>query len=327
MKVMHCLHGVLLASAVVVVVGAAPVCAQTFPAKPLRMVVAYPSGTTTDLLARMITPKMSAQLGKPIVVENKGGASGSVGAQLVANATPDGYTVMLGTSGIMAGNDALMPKLSYSPGKDFAAVGGIAHNPMLLAVGAVTGVRSVAELVEFLKQNPAKSNFGSTGVGGTPALAAAVFLHASGLKANHVPYNSAAQVMTALVSGEVTFMFYGSLALLPLTKSGQLRVLANGGSQKSGLFPELKSMAELGYKDFAAASWFALYVPAQTPRSAIAVLAESLNAALKDPEIAARLVQSGFDVWMATPDVLNAFGAKERARYKELVKRFGGIEN
>lgn len=291
------------------------------------MVVAYPSGTTTDLLARMIAPRMSAQLGTPIVVENKGGASGSVGAQLVANATPDGYTVMLGTSGIIAGNEALMSRLSYSPGKDFAAVGGVAHNPMLLAVGAVTGVKSVTELVEFLKNNPAKSNFGSTGVGGTPALAAATFLHAAGLKASHVPYNSAAQALTALASGEVTFMFYGSLALLPLTKSGQLRALANGGSQKSGLFPDLKSMADLGYKDFAAASWFALYVPSQTPRAAVAVLAEALNAALKDPEIAAKLVQSGFDVWATTPEALMAFGARERARYKELVKRFGGIEN
>jgi len=304
-----------------------PAAAQTFPAKSLRLVIPYPSGTSTDLLGRLIVPRMSAHLGKPIVIENKGGASGSVGAQLAATATPDGYTVMLGTSGIMAGNEVLMTNLSYSPARDFSAVGGIAHNPQILAVGSVTGVKSVPELVEFLKSNPAKSNFGSTGVGGTPALAAAAFLHGAGLKASHVPYNSVSQAMTSLIGGDITFMFYGSLGLVSLAKSGQLRALATGGAQKSGLFPELKTMIELGYKDFAATSWFALYVPAQTPGQTIQVLAESLNAALRDPEIASKLVQSGFDLWTISPEALTAFGAKERIRYRELVKRFGGIEN
>jgi tripartite-type tricarboxylate transporter receptor subunit TctC len=212
---------------------AAPASAQGFPSRPLRIIVPYASGTTTDLLARLIAPRISASIGKPIVVENKSGASGSMGAQAAAAATADGYTLLLGTSGIMAGNPALMPTLNYDPAKDFAAVGAIAQNPQILAVGAATGVRSVPELVEFLKTNPAKANYGSTGIGGAPALAGAVFLHGSGLKANHIPYNSVSQAMTSLIGGEVTFMFYGSLALLPLTKSGQLRALANGGTRRS----------------------------------------------------------------------------------------------
>lgn len=305
----------------------APALAQSFPTKPLRVVVPYPSGTSTDLLARLIVPRMSAQLGKPIVVENKGGASGSVGAQVVATATPDGYTVMVGTSGIMAGNEALMPKLNYNPARDFAAVGGIAQNPQILAVGAGTGVRSVAELADYLKNYPAKSNFGSTGVGGAPALAAAAFLHASGLKASHIPYNSVSQALTSLIGGDVTFMFYGSLGLNTLAKAGQLRALATGGTRRSGLFPELKTMSELGYQDFAAMSWFALYVPANTPPQAIQVLAAALNAALKDADISAKLVQGGFDPWALAPNALSAFGEKERIRYREQVKKFGGIEN
>lgn len=320
----HFFHGALLGAAVAVL-GASAV-AQPFPAKPLRLVVAYPSGTTTDLLARLIAPKMSAHLGKPVVIENKGGASGAVGAQLVATAAPDGYTMMLGTSGIMAGNEAQMAKLSYSPAKDFAAVAAIAQNPMILVVGAGTGVGSMPELTEFLKSNPAKSNFGSTGVGGVPALAAAAFLHASGLKASHVPYNSVSQAMTALIGGDVSFMFYGSLGVVSLAKSGQLRALATTGARRSGLFPDLKTMIELGYADFVATSWFALYVPAQTPQQAVKVLAEARNAALNDPEIAAKMVQSGFDTWATTPEALAAFGARERVRYKELVKRFGAVE-
>lgn len=308
---------------------AAPAAAQTaaYPAKPLRLVVPYPTGTSTDLLARIIVDKLGAQLGQHIVVENKGGASGSVGAKLVAMATADGYTLMLGTSGIIAGNPALMPKLNYDPGKDFAAVGGIAQNPMVLAVGSSTGIKSVAELVDLLKKQPAKSNFGSTGVGGVPAMAAAALLHASGLKASHIPYNGVSQALTALSSGDVTFMFYGSLGLLPMVKGGQLRVLATGGTRKSVLYPELNTMQELGYKDFSAASWFALYAPAGTPAKVISVLAGALNVALKTPDISGKLVQWGFDPWFTTPQALTAFGVTERQRYRDQVRKFGGIEN
>ena len=300
--------------------------AQSFPAKPLRLIVPYPAGTTTDLLARMIVPKMSVQLGKAIVVDNKGGASGTVGAGQVATATPDGYTLMLGTSAIIAANEALIPNLNYNPARDFAAVGGIAQNPMILTVGAVTGIRSVPELTEFLKKNPAKANFGSTGIGGAPALAGSHISQAMGVKTNHVPYNSASQALTSLASGEITFMFYGSLAIMPLTRSGQLRPLATAAMSKSGLFPEVKTLHELGFENFTATSWFGLYAPQHTPRSVITVLASALHAALTDTETANKLVQSGFDPMAGTPEALTAFGAKERVRFKELVTKFGGVE-
>lgn len=306
---------------------AQPAGAQGFPAKPLRMVVPYPTGTTTDLLGRIIQPKMAAVLGRPIVVENKGGASGTVGAQQVAAAVPDGYTMMLGTGAIIAANEALIPKLSYNPARDFAAIGGIAQNPQILTVGATTGVRSMAELAEYLKKNSGKAAFGSTGIGGTPALAGANLAHILGVKINHVPYGNPQQALSSLLSGDVTFMFYGSIGILPMVKSGQLRPLATGGTGRSGLFPEVKTMMELGYDDFSATSWFALYAPAQTPRPVIEVLAGALNAALTDADTAGKLVQGGLDPMITTPEQLVAFGAKERVRFKELVTKFGGIEN
>ncbi len=303
------------------------VLAQAFPAKPLRLVVPYPTGTTTDLLGRIISPKMSSTLGRPIVVENRGGASGTVGAQLVATSAPDGYTLMLGTGAIIAANEALIPKLSYNPARDFAAVGGIAQNPQILTVGAGTGIRTMAELAEFLKKNSGKAAFGSTGIGGTPALAGAALAHLLGVKVSHVPYGSPAQALSSLLSGDITFMFYGSIGILPMVKAGQLRPLATGGTGRSGLFPDLRTMMELGYDDFSATSWFAVYVPAQTSRPVIDVLAVALNASLTDPETSGKLVQGGLDPMISTPEALTAFGAKERVRFKELVTRFGGIEN
>lgn len=303
------------------------VLAQGFPAKPLRLVVPYPTGTTTDLLGRIISPKMSSTLGRPIVVENRGGASGTVGAQLVATSVPDGYTLMLGTGAIIAANEALIPKLSYNPARDFAAVGGIAQNPQILTVGAGTGIRTMAELAEFLKKNSGKAAFGSTGIGGTPALAGAALAHLLGVKVSHVPYGSPAQALSSLLSGDITFMFYGSIGILPMVKAGQLRPLATGGTGRSGLFPDLRTMMELGYDDFSATSWFAVYVPAQTPRPVIDVLAAALTASLTDPETSGKLVQGGLDPMISTPEALTAFGAKERVRFKELVTRFGGIEN
>jgi len=299
-----------------------PAAAQNFPTKPLRLIVPYPAGTTTDLLARMFAPRMSAILGQPVVVDNKGGASGSLGAQLVAAATPDGYTLMLGTSGIMAANEVLMPKLGYNPARDFAAVGGIAQNPQILTVGATSGIRSIPDLAAFLKSNPARANYGSTGVGGQPALAGAALAHALGVEASHVPYNSVGQALAGLVNGDVNFMFYGSFAILPLVKGGQLRPLATAGLSKSGLFPELKTMRELGFKDFFAASWFGLYVPQQTPRAVLNVLAEALRSALSDPQVSDRLIQAGFDRLALAPEALESFAERERVRMSEQVSRF-----
>ncbi len=325
MKHLACLKHVL--PAVFALACSVPAAAQNFPAKPLRLVIPYPTGTTTDLLGRLIVPKMSATLAKPIVVENKGGASGTVGAQQVAAATPDGYTLMLGTGAIIAANEALIAHLGYNPARDFAAVGGIAQNPQILTVGGATGIRNMPELADFLKKNSGKSAFGSTGIGGTPALAGAALAHALGVKVSHVPYGSPAQALSSLLSGDITFMFYGSLGILPMVKAGQLRPIATGGTGKSGLFPELKTMMELGYDDFSATSWFALYVPGQVPRPVIDVLASALNAALTDPATSGKLVQGGLDPMISTPEALTAFGAKERIRFKELVTKFGGIEN
>lgn len=325
MKPLACLMHVL--PALFALACSVPAVAQNFPAKPLRLVVPYPTGTTTDLLARIIVPKMSATLGKPIVVDNRGGASGTMGAQQVATSAPDGYTLMLGTGAIIAANEALIPKLGYNPTRDFAAVGGIAQNPQILTVGAGTGIRTMAELADFLKKNSGKAAFGSTGIGGTPALAGAALAHALGVKVSHVPYGSPSQALSSLLSGDITFMFYGSIGILPMVRAGQLRPLATGGTGKSGLFPELKTMMELGYDDFSATSWFAMYVPGQTPRPVIDVLASALNTALTDPETSGKLVQGGLDPMISTPEALIAFGAKERIRFKELVTKFGGIEN
>jgi len=299
-----------------------PAAAQTFPIKPLRLIVPYPAGTTTDLLARMFASRMSALLGQPVVVDNKGGASGSVGAQLVAAATPDGYTLMLGTSGIMAANEVLMPKLGYNPARDFAAVGGIAQNPQILTVSATSGIRGIPDLAAFLKSNPAKANYGSTGVGGQPALAGAELAHLLGVEASHVPYNSVGQALVGLANGDVSFMFYGSFAIMPMVKGGQLRPLATAGLTKSGLFPELMTMRELGYKDFFAASWFGLYVPQQTPRRIRDVLAEALRSALSDPQVSDRLTQAGFDRLALAPEALEDFAVRERGRMREQVSRF-----
>ena len=297
--------------------------AQQFPAKPLRLIVPFPPGGGNDTVARAIAQQLGPDLGQPVVVENRPGAGGSVGAEMAAKSPPDGHTLFLAGVGSHAVNPNLHPNLPYDAIKDFAPITLVASAPSVLVVNPGVPARSVAELTAYARANPGKLNYASNGNGSAAQLAAAMYESMAGVRMVHVPYKGIAPALTDLLSGEVQLMFGTIVALVPHIQAGKLRALAVTSRKRSSLLTEVPTLAESGLPDYEAGSWYGILAPAGTPREVIDRLHASIVKALRQPDVAKRLAAEGAEVIGSTPEEFGAHIKAEVARVGKVVRAAG----
>jgi len=317
----HCL---LALAAIIACAGVAPpLRAQgpDWPVKPVKLVVGYAAGGATDVVSRMVAVKLGEQLGQPMVVENRAGANSNVGAEAVAKAAPDGYTLYVYTIANTI-NASLYDKLGYDPQKDFEPVGLMAKIPNLLVVNPKLPAKNVADYVRLARE-PEGVTFASAGSGSSIHLSGEMFKMQAKANMLHVPYRGSAPAITDLVGGQVQSMFDNAPSALPHVQAGRLRALAITSAQRSPLLPELPTLAESGFPGFDVQSWFSLAAPAGTPRAVIERLNAALNKVLATPEMRQRIQELAATPVSSTPEQLRAFMAAETRRWREVVRQSG----
>ena len=318
----HRLLGV--ATALFVSASAMPALAQAdYPNKPVRMLIGFPPGQATDTLGRAVAQKLSQQLGQQFVVENKPGAAGIIATQAAMSSPPDGYTLLVSSSGPLAVNPGLYSKLPYDPIKDFAPVAGIAIVPLILVTNPSFPVTSVKELVAAAKAKPKSVNYASGGSGVTNHLVMEMFRGAAGVDMTHIPYKGGPPALTDLIGGQVNVMFETSVAALPFVKQGKLRALAVSSSKRIAAAPDLPTVAELGYPGFSGVPWVAIMAPANTPAPIVAKLNTEVNKALNSKDIREQFLAQGVEPMQMTPDELGGFVKTELAKWTKAVKDSG----
>ncbi len=294
--------------------------AQGYPNKPIRLVVTFPAAGAPDILARLFADK--AQLGQPVVVDNVPGAGGNIGADKAAKAPPDGYTLVLGTVGTHSINGALYTKMPYDMVKDFAPVAHIASAPNLLVVTNDLPVKSVAELVTYMKANPDKLSFGSPGLGTSVHVSGELFKSMTGTQMQHVPYKGRQFAIPDLVGGQIQVMFDNMPSALPMAKDGKIRALAQTTLKRSAAAPDIPTVAET-IPGFEATTWFAMFAPAGTPREIVLKINAELQRVFKLPDVADKLKTLGLEPWISTPEELAKYQATEIVKWAKVVKDSG----
>ncbi|MDM0026466.1 Bug family tripartite tricarboxylate transporter substrate binding protein [Variovorax saccharolyticus] len=298
---------------------AAVAVAQDFPSKPIRIVVPYAPGGTTDVLARFLGQRMSGNLGQPVVIENRPGAGEAIGAGVVAKAPGDGYTLLLSTMTTQAINPVLYPKLSFDASKELTAIGRVADVPAMVAVHPAVPAANMAEFQRFLKANPGR-NYASPGAGTPNHLATELFKKAAAVEVVHIPYKGGAPAVQDLMAGQVDFMLILAPEAMPLVKSGKLRSLAITTPQRSPMFPDLPTVSESGIKDFELVVWYTLLAPSGTPKDVIAKLNKSLNAVLDEKTTRDKLAELSIQPAGGTPEEAMTHAAKEAVKWKKVIE-------
>ena len=297
--------------------------AQHYPSKPVKIVVPFAAGGAVDILTRVLAEKLGPALGQPIVVEPVAGAGGNLGSALVAQAPPDGYTLLMATTGTHTINPGLYKNMPFDAVKDFAPVALIASVPNILVVHPDVPVKNVRELVALAKSKPGKLNFASFGHGTSNHLSGELFKHVAEIDVVHVPYKNAPQAVLDLVGGQVSFAFVNAPLALPQVKAGKLRALAVTGGKRSPAVPDLPTMAEAGLPAFVVESWYGIMAPAGTPQPVVNRIYEDTLKVLKTPEMTEAFARLGADVIWASPAVFGAIIVTERARWAEVIKKSG----
>ena len=294
--------------------------AQNYPNKPIRLVVTFPSGGAPDILARLFSEK--AQLGQPVVVDNKPGAGGNIGADFVAKSTGDGYTLVLGTVGTHSINGSLYEKMPYDMVKNFSPVSLIASAPNLLVVNNNVPVKTVPEFVAYLKANPDKLSFGSPGVGTSVHVSGELFKSMTGTKMTHVPYKGRQFAIPDLVGGSIQLMFDNMPSALPMAREGKIRAIAVTTAKRSSAAPEIPTIAE-SIPGFEATTWFAMFAPAGTPKPVVDKLNAEVLRVFRLPEVTERLKTLGLEPVLSSPEELAAYQASEITKWTKVVKESG----
>lgn len=297
--------------------------ADEFPARPITIVVAYNPGGANDIMARAVAARMSASIGQPVVVENKPGAGGNVGAAHVARSAPTGYTVLNAPISLLSINQWLYRDLPYSAERDFAPVTQIGSVPNMLIVSKALDVSSVDDLIAYGKANPGKLFFASMGTGTTGHLSGELFKMMTGVRMNHVPYKGSGPALADLLGGHVHLMFDNLPTALPLVKEGKVKGLAVTSRTRHPLAPDVPTLDELGLKGFDASPWFGFVVPSATPKPVIERLNAEFVKALRDPAVAESLRKSGLTIVANSPAEFGAFIASETSRWREVVEKSG----
>ncbi|MHB8771859.1 MAG: Bug family tripartite tricarboxylate transporter substrate binding protein [Syntrophales bacterium] len=311
----------LAALLILVLVIAAPAPAQTYPEKPIRIIVAYTPGGGNDIAARLIAPKLSEALGQPVIVENRPGAGTNIGQELVARSAPDGYTLLLASPAVTI-NPSLYKNLPYNALRDMTGVSMFAQSANLLAVNPSLPAKNVKELIALAQSKPGRLTFSSSGVGSSQHLTGELFNLRANVKMLHIPYKGTAPSMTAVLSGEVDMTFTNIPAALPHIKSGRLRIIANTTGKRAELLPDVPTLKESGV-DVTTIVWFAIMAPAATPRPVIDKLAGVLMKMPHAPEMKKRLADLGAEPVGSTPDEFSKFLRDETAQWAEVIKAAG----
>ena len=297
--------------------------AQTYPDRPITMIVTFAAGGSSDLLARAVAAAMSQGLGKQIVVENRPGANGNIGAEAAAKAAPDGYTILFGTNGTLGIGPALYKNLRYDPQKDLMPVGMLHQLPLLLIVNPQVPAQSLRALIAYAKDNPGKLTFASAGVGSASHLTAELFKIAAGIDVLHVPYKGGGAATPDLISGQVSMMLETIPNALSLTRGGQMRALGVTTKERSPNAPEIPTFAESGLPGFDVGAWTGLFVPAGTPAAVVERLnAETVRIA-RDPSYVEKIKSMGTDVASSPPDAFRAFVARDVQSWIEAIQKSG----
>ncbi|MEY3380555.1 MAG: Bug family tripartite tricarboxylate transporter substrate binding protein [Hylemonella sp.] len=298
--------------------------AQSYPNKPIKMVVPYPAGGAADITARLLSQKMSESMGVPIVVDNKAGANGMIGTDFVAKAAPDGYTLLLDASGPLVVNPSLYAKVPYDTLRDLIPISQATTFQYVLVVPTASPFKSVEDIVAAAKAEPGKLSYGSTGVGGGGHFAGELFALKSGTKLTHVPYKGSAPALADLLGGQLSFTFDTIVTTVPQVKAGKLRAMAVSGPKRASALPQLPTMQELGFKDFAVTQFQGLLAPAKTDPAIIARLHQEMVKALKSPEIVQRLqIDGGNDLVGSSPAEFTEQIRNEMELYRKLIKDAG----
>ena len=297
--------------------------AQTYPTKPVRMIVPFPAGGATDIVARLVAQKLGDAVGHQVIVDNRGGAAGTIGSDLAAKAPPDGYTVLIGTSSTHAIAQSLYAKLPYDSIKDFTPVVGIATATIVLSAHPSVPAKTVKELIALARAKPDALSFASSGSGGVSHLVGEMFKAQAGVQMLHVPYKGDAPALADLVGGQVSLEFGTALSFLPYIQSGRLKALAVTSLKRSQVMPDVPTVAESGLKGFEALQWFGVFAPAGTRAEVVARLNAEIVKILHTADMRERLTRLASEVMADTPEQFAAFQKAEIAKWAKVVKDSG----
>jgi tripartite-type tricarboxylate transporter receptor subunit TctC len=296
--------------------------AQSYPVKPIRLILSVPAGATPDVTARLVTPGLANVLGQPLVVDNRGGAGGLIGAEIVAKAAPDGYTLFISSPGALT----ILPhlrKVPYDTLKDFTPVSLISVGPFVLIIHPSVPAKSVNELIALAKAQPGKLNYASAGNGVANHLAMELFKQMAGVDITHVPYKGAPQAVTDVLAGHMNMMFNSIAPLVGHIKAGRVRVLGVASAKRSSQLPEVPTISEAGVPGFEAENWFGMFAPAKTPQRIIARLNEAVVKVVRSPEIQAQFAALGADAVGNSPEEFAAFVRRDMEKYAKVVRISG----
>ncbi|MBX9840454.1 MAG: tripartite tricarboxylate transporter substrate binding protein [Xanthobacteraceae bacterium] len=311
-----------IAAVLFAVCAAVPAQADTFPSRPIRLIVPTQAGAAQDVIARLLQPYLEKSLGRPVVVENRSGASTMIGTDAVAKAQPDGYTWLIVPTTFTV-NAALNAKLSFDPERDFEPVTVLVKNPLLFSVNAKVPATSLKELVELVKKEPGKFNYGSSGASTQAHLLLEMWTAQAGIRMQHIPYRGGAPAALAVATGEVQLVLLSPLGIWPQLQAGTARALATGGTARDPQLPDLPTAAEAGFPGFVAEQWLGLLTTAGTPKEIVTKINTEVNRALRDPELIAKLAQQGTTAAGGSPEEFRRLIATEIRSWKETAERAG----
>jgi len=301
---------------------AAGAAAQSYPAKPVRVLVGFPPGAGVDITTRLVTPRLAEALGQQFVVDNRAGAAGNIAAEIAAKTPPDGYTLLFASAPIVM-SQALYRKLNYNLERDFEPVGLIASAPFILVAHPSLPVKSVKELVALARSRPGQLSFASTGNGSTPHLSMEMFKTQAGINLVHISYKGTPQAVIDIMSGQVQVMFANTLSVLPLIRNGRLRALGISGAKRSAAAPEIPTIAESGMKGFEASTWFGVFAPIGTPPAIVQRLSTEIVRIVQLPDMRERLLAQGADPIGMPAEEFRAYVKSELARWSKVVQASG----
>jgi len=294
-----------------------------YPQRPVRIVVPFAAGGSTDIFARLLADRLSGALGQPVVVENKPGAAGNIGADAVAKAPPDGYTLLMATTGVMSINNALYKGMTYDAATDFEYVAYVASITNVLVVGADSPLKSVADIIATAKQSPGKLTFASSGAGASTHMSAELFKAMAGVDLLHVPYKGSGPALPDVMTGRVSMMFENMPGAISYLQAGTLRPLAVTGPQRSSALPNVPTVAESGVPGYESLSWSGIAAPAKTPRDVVARLNREINAILASPDMRQKLADQGADAIGGTPEAFAEHAKRERDKWSRVIREAG----
>ncbi len=313
----------LAAAAALLVAPFSAYAADTYPTRPVRFVVPFAPGGSTDTLARSIAIKMSESMGQQIVVDNRSGGNGNIGMDIVAQAPPDGYSIVLGYIANLAIGPHLYNKLPFDPVKSYAPITLLAESPNILVAHPSLPVKSLKELIAYAKAHPGKLNFGSASVASVGHLTGIMLNQMAGIDLQHVPYKGSGQAVVDVVGGQIQLMFSGMSSVMPHIKAGRLKALAVTGAKRSPAAPDVATIAESGFPGFSATAWYGVLAPAKTPRPIVKRLHDEVLRALAQPDVKQRLETVGFEIVGSTPEYFGDYIKTEIRKWEKVVKASG----